>query len=61
MSKNYTICYGTPEEVSNEVNILLDDGWELAGNITASTNGSRLYQPMILKTPLKEEKKAMLT
>lgn len=61
MGKKYTVCYGTIGVVINEVNILLEDGWELHGTLVHSNGTS--YQPMVLPQPVKgkSKPKAMLT
>ena len=61
MSRLFTICYGTPDNVSNEVNILLDDGWELQGNLVTSSGSPvhdpQVYQAMILPPKKKKQVK----
>lgn len=58
MGKKYTVCYGNIGVVINEVNLLLEDGWELHGNLVHSNGTS--YQPMVLPKPLKKKEKAMI-
>jgi hypothetical protein len=55
----YTICYGTPQQVAAEVNLLLSDKW-LPGGVLISYGQGLVCQPMILESwnKKKPEKKA---
>lgn len=54
----YTICYGTPSQVSSEVNLLISDKWKLVGPLISYGNGLVCQSMILEECNKKPEKKA---